>query len=48
MLSRHEQREAIAWAWQTAKEAGLILRDEEIERIEVADFGSNRLRQIGA
>ena len=48
MISRREQRDARAWAWQTAKRAGLILRDEEIERIEIADFGSSRLRQIGA
>jgi D-lyxose ketol-isomerase len=48
MITRHEEREARDWAWAAAQGAGLVLRDEEINHIEVADFGSSRLREIGA
>lgn len=48
MITRRQQCEARDWAWRIAKQAGLVLRDEEIERIEVADFGLSRLPQIGA
>lgn len=48
MITRQEEREARDWAWRTAKQAGLVLRDEEIGSIEVADFGSSRLKDVGA
>lgn len=48
MITRQQERDARRWAWQTAKKAGLVLRDDEIDRIEVADFGSSRLGQVGA
>lgn len=48
MISRRELSEAVAWAWQTAKSAGVALRDEEAARIEVADFGLSRLSEVGA
>ncbi len=48
MITRREQGEAIERAWQAARRAGVALRDEEIGRIEVADFGLSRLREVGA
>lgn len=48
MITRQEEREARQWAWATAKKAGLVLREEEVNQIEVVDFGSSRLKEIGA
>lgn len=48
MISRAEHEDAVRWAWTTARQAGVILRDDEISRVEVADFGLSRLREVGA
>ncbi len=48
MITRKEENEARQWAWETARNAGMVLRNEEYDQIEVADFGLSRLREIGA
>jgi D-lyxose ketol-isomerase len=48
LITRSEERAARQWAWQTALRAGLVLQDQEFDRIEVADFGSSRLAEVGA
>lgn len=48
MITRQEERVARQWAWETAQRAGLVLRDEERQQIEVADFGLSRLSEVGA
>lgn len=48
MITRRQLDAARQWAWDAARTAGLVLRDEEIERIEVADFGLSRLAETGA
>jgi D-lyxose ketol-isomerase len=48
MITREEEREAREWAWDAAQRAGLVLRDEEIQSIAVADFGLSRLKELGA
>jgi len=47
MITRDEQREAQAYAAEQLAAAGVILTDEELARIEVADFGLSRLRATG-
>jgi D-lyxose ketol-isomerase len=48
MITRHEERTARQWAWETARRAGLVLKEDEFHAIEVADFGSSQLPDIGA
>ena len=47
MISLQEHREAQAYAAGELAAAGIVLADEELERIEVADFGLGRLREVG-
>lgn len=47
MITRREWCEAREWAWNLARRAGLVLRDEEFEQIEVADLGLSELRTTG-
>jgi D-lyxose ketol-isomerase len=47
MITRKEYQEAVAYTLQKLKENGIILTDQEAQRIEVADFGLGKLRQTG-
>lgn len=47
MITHEEHREAQAEAAGRLAAAGIVLGDGERERIEVADFGLSRLREIG-
>ena len=47
MITRREQQEAQRYAAERLAEAGVVLTDEERERIEVADAGLGRLRETG-
>src|SRR3954452_22488344 len=47
MISREEHREAQRYASDRLAAAGVVLTAAERERIEVADFGLGRLREIG-
>ncbi len=47
MLSREEFRKAQAQSLTYFQRAGLVLTPDEIERIEVADFGLGELSQTG-
>jgi len=47
VIAREEQREARAYAAERLRAAGVILADEEVAAIEVADFGLGRLRETG-
>jgi D-lyxose ketol-isomerase len=38
MITRQEWQEARAWAWDLARQAGVLLRDEEADQIEIADL----------
>ena len=42
-----EQQDAREYAAAQLRAAGVALSDEEVERIEVADFGLGRLREVG-
>jgi D-lyxose ketol-isomerase len=47
MLSAEEYKKAAARALEYFNKAGIVLTKEEIERIEVADFGLNDLENTG-
>lgn len=47
MITRAEQLEAQAYAARELAAAGIVLAAGEQERIEVADFGLSRLREVG-
>jgi D-lyxose ketol-isomerase len=47
MISRGELEAAQAYARAQLAAAGIVVRDDELERIEVADFGLGRLGEIG-
>ena len=47
MITPQEHREAQAYAAGELAAAGIVLAGEEPERIEVADFGLGRLREVG-
>ena len=47
MITRQEQQEAIRYASDMRKRTGVPLRDDEANRIEVADFGLSELKQSG-
>jgi D-lyxose ketol-isomerase len=47
VITREEQQEAQAYAAERLEAAGVTLTDAERTRIEVADFGLSRLREIG-
>jgi D-lyxose ketol-isomerase len=47
VITRAEQLEAQAYAARELEAAGIILAGEERDRIEVADFGLSRLREVG-
>jgi D-lyxose ketol-isomerase len=47
MISREELHEAQRYTAGRLHEAGVVVSDEERERIEVADFGLGRLRETG-
>lgn len=47
MITRREWEEARRWAWETIRKAGIVLRDEEYEHIEVADLGLSELAITG-
>jgi D-lyxose ketol-isomerase len=47
MITQDELRQAQAYAVSELEAAGIVLTEEERERIEVADFGLSRLREQG-
>jgi D-lyxose ketol-isomerase len=47
MIGQDEQRRAREYAVEQLRLAGVTVRDDEIDRIEVADFGLGRLAEIG-
>jgi D-lyxose ketol-isomerase len=47
MIGREEHEEARQYAAEQLRLAGVVLTDEEVDRIEVADFGLGRLRETG-
>jgi D-lyxose ketol-isomerase len=47
MITEDEQREAQAYAAERLAAAGVVLAPQEHSRIEVADFGLGRLREVG-
>ena len=47
MITREEQRQAQVYAAEQLAAAGIVVTDDERERIEVADFGLGRLREVG-
>jgi D-lyxose ketol-isomerase len=47
VITREEQQEAQAYAAGQLEAAGVTLTDAERARVEVADFGLSRLREIG-
>ena len=47
VITRAEQRDAQTYTAEQLEAAGIVLTDEERARIEVADFGLSRLREVG-
>jgi D-lyxose ketol-isomerase len=47
VITREEQRQAQVYAAEQLAAAGIVVTDDERERIEVADFGLGRLREVG-
>lgn len=47
MITEQEQRDAREYAVAQLEAAGVVLTEEERGRIEVADFGLSRLREVG-
>ena len=47
MITRAEQLEAQAYAARELEAAGIVVGEDERGRIEVADFGLSRLREVG-
>src|SRR5260221_3706780 len=47
MISREEERQARAYAVERLRAAGVVVNADEARKIEVADFGLGRLREIG-
>ena len=47
MITRQEWQEARDWAWDLVRKAGIVVRDEEINQIEVADLGLGELPITG-
>ena len=47
MITREEQRAAQEYAVEELAAAGIVLTGDELERIEVADFGLGELRTTG-
>jgi D-lyxose ketol-isomerase len=47
MISREEQRQAREYSVGELRAAGVVVRDDELDDIEVADFGLGRLREVG-
>jgi D-lyxose ketol-isomerase len=47
MIGREEHEEAQRYAAEQLRLAGVVLTDEEVAGIEVADFGLGRLREAG-
>ena len=47
MITRQEWQEARDWAWELIREIGIVVRDEEAARVEVADLGLGELPITG-
>lgn len=47
MITRQEWQEARDWAWELIREIGIVIRDEEAARVEVADLGLGELPITG-
>lgn len=48
MITRQEWQEARDWAWAFVQRAGVVVRDQEYDHIEVADLGLSELPITGA
>jgi D-lyxose ketol-isomerase len=47
MITREQREEAQSYAAEQLRQAGILLRDDEVREIEVADFGLGRFDEIG-
>ena len=47
MISQQEQHQARTYTVEQLRAAGVVVSDDEARKIEVADFGLGRLREIG-
>jgi D-lyxose ketol-isomerase len=47
VISQEEQRRAREYALEQLRASGVVVRDDEIDRIEVADFGLGQLAETG-
>ncbi len=47
MISRQDYIDAVNYTHKKLQEAHIVLSDEEISKIEVADFGLGKLKQVG-
>ncbi len=47
MITRHEWQEARDWASDLVREIGIVVSDEEVDQIEVADLGLGELPVTG-
>jgi D-lyxose ketol-isomerase len=47
VISEEQQAEARAYAAGELRAAGIVLTDDEAERIEIADFGLGNLAEVG-
>jgi D-lyxose ketol-isomerase len=47
VITLERQRQAREYAVEQLRLAGIVVRDDEVEQIEVADFGLGRLEEIG-
>ena len=47
MIRRSEWKKACDWAWNFVKESGFIVKNKEINSIEIADLGLNEFNITG-
>jgi D-lyxose ketol-isomerase len=47
MITEQEQQRAREYTVEELAKAGIVLRDDEVSRIEIADFGLGRLDETG-
>jgi D-lyxose ketol-isomerase len=47
MITRQEWQEACNWAWDLVRQTGLVVRENEVDQVEVADLGLGELSITG-
>ena len=47
MITQSQRREAIQYAWEMCRRTGIALKNEEIDHIEVTDFGLSEFQITG-